>query len=140
MGSMSREQREAFLAVPRIAKLATLREDGGPTVVPVWFDWDGTHAWVFSARGAQKVRNILGDPRVALTVEEPVGVPEAWVTIEGRAEVLESGGMALARKLLPRYYDAMRAAEAERAWSALGDEYWALIRITPTRIRSSAPE
>ena len=96
-------------------------------------------ARVFSSRDVQKVRNIRRDGRVALTVEEPVGVPEAWVTIEGTAEVLDRGGFELASRLAPLYYGEPKAAETLAKWRNAGDDYWVLIEITPVRIRSSAP-
>ncbi|MCC6388827.1 MAG: TIGR03618 family F420-dependent PPOX class oxidoreductase [Dehalococcoidia bacterium] len=139
MASMSREQRDAFLREVRIAKLATLTAGGAPTVVPVWFEWDGVTARVFSSRSVQKVRNIQRDNRVALTVEEAVGVPEAWVTIEGTAAILDEGGFELASRLAPRYYGEPKASETLKQWARAGDAYWVLIEITPTRIRSSAP-
>src|SRR5262245_16481781 len=37
MAQMTPEQRAAFLAQARIAKLVTLYADGSPTAVPVWF-------------------------------------------------------------------------------------------------------
>lgn len=139
MAAMTQVQRDAFLREVRIAKLATLTATGAPTSVPVWFEWDGEKARVFSSRDVQKVRNIRRDGRVALTVEEPVGVPEAWVTIEGTGEVLDQGGFELASRLAPLYYGEPKAAQTLAKWRNAGDDYWVLIEITPVRIRSSAP-
>lgn len=139
MATMSPDQRDAFLREVRIAKLATLTAEGAPTAVPVWFEWDGATARVFSSRNVQKVRNIRRDNRVALTVEEAVGVPEAWVTIEGTAAILDQGGFELATRLAPRYYGEPKAAETLKQWARAGESSWVLIEITPTRIRSSAP-
>ena len=126
---------DAFLRQTRIAKLVTLHADGSPTVVPVWFDWDGAEARLFTSRKSPKVARIKRDPRVCLSVEEPVGVAEAWVTVEGRATVDEDGGMELARRLAARYYTPERAAEALEGWERMADQ-WVVVRITPTRIRS----
>ncbi len=137
MPRMTHQQRDAFLNVPRIAKLVTLYPDGSPTVVPVWYDWDGEHVWIFTSRDSEKVGRIRSDPRVCLSVEEPVGIPEAWVSIEGTA-VIEEGGMALARRLAPRYYPPEKAAQAIASWGAEADR-WVLLKITPRRIRTAAP-
>lgn len=138
MAEMSTEQRDAFLTETRIAKLATLNADGSPTVVPVWFEWDGTTAAVFTSRGSAKVKRMNRDPRVALSVEEGVGVPEAWVTIEGAATIEESGGWELAQRLAHRYYTPEKNATVLPDWEQMADE-WVVIRITPARIRTSAP-
>jgi len=137
MPAMTDHQRDEFLKTPRIAKLVTLYPDGSPTVVPVWYEWDGEHAWVFTSRDSEKIGRIRSDRRVCLSVEEPVGVPEAWVTIEGTAAI-EEGGMDLARRLAPRYYAPEKAARALDSWSAQA-ELWVLLKITPRRIRSAAP-
>ena len=138
MPEMTPTQADAFLREARIAKLATLNADGSPTIVPVWFEWDGSTAAVFSDNPSAKLRRIARDNRVALSVEEGVGVPEAWVTIEGIATV-EDGGIELARRLTPRYYTPERAARALAAWERAAGRI-ALIRITPTRIRSTTSE
>ncbi|MGD9933401.1 MAG: PPOX class F420-dependent oxidoreductase [Dehalococcoidia bacterium] len=138
MAQMDRSQLDSFLAETRIAKLVTLNADGGPNVVPVWFEWDGAGACVFTTRTSAKVRRIQRDPRVALSVEEGVGVPEAWVSIEGTATVEDAGAWGVIERLTPRYYDAARARETLLSWGQMKDE-WVVIRISPARIRSSAP-
>ncbi len=135
MAKMTLAQVDAFLRETRIAKLATLNAEGSPTVVPVWFEWNGATATIFTERKSPKVKRILADPRVALSVEEPVGVAEAWVTIEGTASIEAEGGFALAQRLAPRYYTPERAEAALAQWgkNAAG---WVVVRITPSRVRS----
>jgi PPOX class probable F420-dependent enzyme len=135
---MTVAQRDAFLADPRIAVLTSLGADGAPTAVPVWFGWDGKLARVFTGRSSEKIGRLRADPRVCLTIAEPAGVPEAFVTIEGTARILDDGGLALAKQLTPRYYDAEKAARTLADWGSNPSE-WALIEITPTRIRTLAP-
>lgn len=138
MTEMTMAQRDAFLQETRIAKLATLNRDGSPTIVPVWFEWDGTHAALFTHRSSPKVARIRLHPAVALSVEEGVGVPEAWVTIEGVATIESDGGWDLANRLAQRYYTVEKNRTVLPAWKRMADD-WAVVRITPRRIRSSAP-
>lgn len=135
MPQMTPEQRDDFLRGTRIAKLITLYADGAPTAVPIWFEWDGERARMFTARGSEKVRRIQADPRAALTVETSVGEPEAWVTIEGTAAILDEGGMDLARRLAYRYYERAKAERTLAEWERLADR-WVVIELTPRRIRS----
>lgn len=135
MARMTPERLDAFLRETRIAKLATLNADGSPNVVPVWFEWTGTDALVFTSETSSKMARIRRDPRLALSVEEPVGVIEAWVTIEGVATI-EPGGFAVAERLAPRYYSPERAAAALEAWGK-NREQWVVLRISPRQIRSS---
>ncbi len=135
---MSPAQRDAFLRETRIATLVTLQAGGAPTAVPVWFEWDGKTIQVFTSRRSAKIARIRSDARVCLAVAEPVGVPEAWVTVEGTASIEDEGGMELARRLAARYYTPDRAAAALASWERQADE-WVVIRITPTRIASTGP-
>ncbi|MEX2080072.1 MAG: TIGR03618 family F420-dependent PPOX class oxidoreductase [Dehalococcoidia bacterium] len=138
MPEMSPPERDAFLRQPRIAKLAILNADGSPSIVPLWFDWDGATARLFTTRSSRKVRRILAEPRVALSVETALTQDEAWVTIEGIASIKAEGGLQLAEKLAPRYYGEKKAAEILPAWRQVAD--WVVIEIKPVRIRSRAPE
>ena len=138
MAEMSDQQRDAFLAEPRIAMLATLTHAGAPVAIPIWFAWDGEQARMFTSRTSPKVARIRRDGRVCLTVAEPAGVPEAWVAIEGKATIEEGTGFALARQLAPRYYPPEQAARTLAAWERVAGE-WVTIIIEPSRIRSSAP-
>lgn len=131
---MEKPELEAFLSETRIAKLATLNADGSPNVVPVWFEWTGEVARVFTSRTSPKVKRIQRDPRVALSVEEPLGVTERWATIEGVATIEEEGGVELARRLAERYYTPERVAEVWPSWEK--NPNWVVLVITPRRIRN----
>jgi PPOX class probable F420-dependent enzyme len=136
MATMSPEQLDTFLSETRIAKLATLNGDGSPNVVPVWFEWADGEARVFTSRGSAKVKRLERDPRCAVSVEEGVGIPEAWVTVEGLASIDDEGTWELVERLARSYYEPEKAAatlvELER-----GRANWVTIRVKPTRIRSS---
>jgi PPOX class probable F420-dependent enzyme len=137
MAEMTPDQLDAFLSEPRIAKLATLNSDGSPNIVPVWFEWAGGEARVFTSPSSAKIRRIERDNRVALSVEEPVGVPEAWVTIEGTATIESDGTWELIERLARRYYAPERASAALAQWRGMA---WVTVRIRPRRIRSMAAE
>ncbi len=128
---------DAFLRETRIAKLAYLQASGAPTIVPVWFEWDGSVARVFTSRGSRKAKRIAADPRVALSVEEPVGVPERWVTIEGICAISDDGVVPLIERLARRYYEPQKAEEAIRDWTK-NEGMWVVLTVTPGKIRSSA--
>ena len=51
-----------------IAWLTTVRPDGQPQTVPVWFLRDGEVFLVYSRPGALKLRNIVANPRVNLNL------------------------------------------------------------------------
>ncbi|NOZ28778.1 MAG: PPOX class F420-dependent oxidoreductase [Chloroflexi bacterium] len=73
------------------AHLATVMPDGTPQVTPVWFDWDGTHVRVNSARGRQKDRNLRRVRYAALSIQDPDD-PYRYIAIRGPVvEITEEG-------------------------------------------------
>lgn len=131
---MSDEERDTFLRGTRIAILTTLNNDGSPNALPLWFDWDGEKVRMFSSRDTGKVRRLQRDGRACVTVADPVGAPEAWVSVEGTVDILDEGGKALALKLASEYYEGEHRELTIEAWSQSPD--WVLLELTPTRIRS----
>ena len=63
MSAMTPDECRAFL-LDRVhtAKLATVRPDGRPHVVPVWFDLDGSTLVFTMAENTVKAANIRRDP------------------------------------------------------------------------------
>ena len=47
--------------------LATTMPDGAPQVTPVWGNFDDSHILINTAEGRLKHKNILRDPRVAVS-------------------------------------------------------------------------
>lgn len=71
------------LARAKNAWLCTVRPDGSPHLTPVWFIYRTDVWWIGSGRRNVKVRNIEGDPRVSLALEDGF----APVVAEGRARI-----------------------------------------------------
>ncbi len=59
---------EGRLRGEEIAWLTTVRPDGQPQSVPVWFLWDGEGFLIYSRPGARKLRNIEANPKVNLNL------------------------------------------------------------------------
>jgi len=76
-----------LLSGTRTAKVATVRADGRPHVVPVWFTLDGRALLFSTSSRSVKARNLGRDPRVAVSVDDETP-PFAFVCINGRAELL----------------------------------------------------
>lgn len=89
LGGMTSEERDAFLAGPWIARLACLKPDGAPYIVPVWYHWDGVAFWVVGRKRSAWAHYMAADPRVSLVVDEPEP-PIRKVICEGTAVVVEA--------------------------------------------------
>jgi len=70
-----------------VAALASIRSDGRPHVVLLWFVWDGTAFVMYSKPHALKVRNLRRDPSAMLALGEPGRGDGATALVEVRAEM-----------------------------------------------------
>jgi PPOX class probable F420-dependent enzyme len=77
-----------FLEREPVVWLSTVRPDGGPHLVPIWFWWDGEALLVFSKPDAQKVRNLRLRPSVMLALGDAEDDFDVGM-LEGRAELLD---------------------------------------------------
>ena len=68
------------------AHLALVMKDGTPQVTPVWFDYDGTHLIINTARGRVKDKILHKHPRVALAIQDPAN-PYRYIQICGKVVV-----------------------------------------------------
>ena len=71
-------------AIP--ARVGYIALDGSPRVSPMWFTWNGTDI-VFGAAGTSpKVRALLANPRIAVTIDSETA-PYKILTLRGDAKV-----------------------------------------------------
>lgn len=84
---MTREEALDFLSEgTRTGKIATVRDDGSPHVVPIWFVIDEGDIVFTTWHESVKLKNLASNSRAALVadLEEP---PYAFVAVEGRVSV-----------------------------------------------------
>lgn len=70
-----------------IVWLTTVRPDGRPHSVAVWFLWDGESILIFSKPNQQKLVNIQHNPHVLLAIDNTNNGSDP-ITIEGQATLL----------------------------------------------------
>jgi PPOX class probable F420-dependent enzyme len=133
MQEMTPEEYKRFLLEKhRTGKLATVRDDGRPHVVPIWYDLDGDSLVFTTWYEAVKAANMRRDPRVSLCVDDE-NPPFAFVLIEGIAR-LEMNAPDLAywaTRIAGRYMGA-ELGETYGKRNAVEGEL--LVRVTPTKI------
>lgn len=106
--TMSPDELRAFLDRSHPALLgvvATVRPDGSPHAVPVWYRYDGQAVRIWSDEQRAWVRHVRRDPRVAFSVQEGEP-PFAAVVMHGRAEVAtrdDDEVLAEIRRITARY-------------------------------------
>ena len=80
---------EAFLAGrTRYAMLTTIRADGSPITVPVWYAWDGERVEMFSGATSPKLTRLRRNPWASVLVANEVDEPEYWVAFDGEAQIV----------------------------------------------------
>ncbi len=121
-----------MLSQARTGKLATVRDDGRPHVVPVWFDLDGDSIIFTTWHSTVKARNIRRDPRVALCVDDETP-PFSYLMVEGTATLSDDPDDLLrwATRIGGRYMGRHVAEAYGRRNSVEGE---LLGRITLTRV------
>jgi PPOX class probable F420-dependent enzyme len=112
--------------------IGTVRPDGSPHLVPVWFVWDGKEVVIFSRPGSRKVRNIRENPHVVLALDDTKG-GEDVISIEGEAELLLTGSdvMMAYPAYAEKYSEVLRGMNT--TVEAVAKEYTQGIRVTPRR-------
>jgi len=99
--SMSTVELEAFLAQTfptPLGVIATLRRDGSPHIVPVWFWWNAGAVTIWTTETRVWVQNLLRDPRVAFSVQT-FEEPYPAVMVRGTATIATVDDAATAEEI-----------------------------------------
>lgn len=137
MQSMSEnEWREFVMHGSRTGKLATVRKDGRPHLVPIWFTLDRGALLFMTGENTVKAGNIRRDRRVAICIDDET-FPFSYVTVEGTAEVLDPNPdefVEISTEIARRYVGDERAEQYGERNAVPGE---LLIRVTPANVISA---
>ena len=88
---------------PNLVFIATIMKDGSPQVSPVWSDYENDHILINTAEGRIKHKNVLRDPRVAISVVDQKN-PLMMTTIRGKVtEIIPDYDYKHANRLTKKY-------------------------------------
>jgi PPOX class probable F420-dependent enzyme len=116
-----------------IAWLTTVRPNGQPDTVPVWFLWEDGSVLIYSRPDKTKLHNLEQNPRVSLVVDDTRGGGDV-IRIEGTAAVV--AGHPLAHEhpaYLAKYARTIEYIGYDP--EGFAKDYRVTIRLTPTRVR-----
>src|SRR5579859_3875129 len=142
-GPLSAAELAEFLAQPLLLKLACVRPEGWPYVIPLWYAWSEARLYVVGRERAVWVAYVQREPRVGVLIDEEarrhrrVQMTATATVVEG--PVRRAAGSAHWRRidelLVARYMaDAPGRAYAQET----ADRPRFLVEITPTQITSWA--
>src|SRR3954453_3754658 len=101
LGLLETDVARRLLASALPARLAYTGRDGGPRVVPIWFQWTGDELVMGSLPGAAKVPALRARPEVAITIDTESFPPEVLL-VRGAATIADVEGV------VPEYAEAAR--------------------------------
>jgi PPOX class probable F420-dependent enzyme len=82
--------------------IATLRSDGRLSVNPVGLMWDGEHVRISTLKSRRKYRNLLRDPRVAISIPHRNN-PNRYVELRGIAELTDDVDRSFVNSMARHY-------------------------------------
>jgi nitroimidazol reductase NimA-like FMN-containing flavoprotein (pyridoxamine 5'-phosphate oxidase superfamily) len=140
-GPLSAAELDEFMTQPLLLKLACLRPDGWPYVIPLWFAWHEQKLYVVARERAVWIEYIRLEPRVGVLIDEEarrhrrVQMTATAIAIEGparraqRSERWRQLGLLLSARYM---------ADVEgRAYAELTAERpRVLVEITPHQVTS----
>lgn len=131
IGPMPAEEREAFLARPLIARLATCL-DGQPRVLPMWFLWDGTSVLMETGARFPNVQVLETNPKAAISIDEAIGpLGLRAVVMRGVVEFVQDAQFVAAtvRRIYVKYLGEAGLETPETRGMLAGDHV--ILRFTP---------
>ena len=110
MPKLTEAEMEEFLDERgHLARVATVRSDGMPSVVPVWFLHEKGRIFITPRARSEFYANLRRDPRTAVTIDEEANLYRK-VLVEGRVDFVHEPGeddrwRDLYRRIARRYVD-----------------------------------
>jgi PPOX class probable F420-dependent enzyme len=133
--AMSKDEMSAFLARPIIARIATVRANGSPQIVPMWFLYEDGVMYMSTRTYAAKVKHLQTNPRAAVVVDEMVApMKNKVVTIEGTVEVLTTGVKETTTKIYHKYV-GVEGSTSPQAQQSINTPR-VILKITPKKIET----
>jgi nitroimidazol reductase NimA-like FMN-containing flavoprotein (pyridoxamine 5'-phosphate oxidase superfamily) len=130
--TMTRAEREAFLADVHVGVLSVAEAGHGPCTVPVWYRYTpGDLVRITAGRDSRKIELLRTQGRASLCVQQEA-LPNKYVSVEGPVEVLETDVAIDQREIAVRYLGP-KLAERYLASMAPGLATEVLIMLRPER-------
>ncbi len=129
MSDLTPEQIAEFLQRPLVAVFVTLRANGSPHAIPIWYQFVGGAFLVFTSSRFQRVKNLERDSRAGVTISTH-DEPYMYMSVEGpvaiTTEDVDETGLSIARRYI--------GERAEQFLENVLDENSVVLRLTPERI------
>lgn len=132
---------EEFLKEPHIGVIATLRQDGMPYTVPVWWLWKDGALWITGTYSRVWCQQLLKDSRASLCIEATAPVA-GHIGFDGHVTAFERPSFdiwPISRELAEKYVgrnDPNRAGSVDKFFANMQTEPRLLFRLDPEVTRA----
>ena len=137
------EAAHALLRDRPVGHVATVRRDGRLSVNPVALIFDGQQVRISTTKDRVKYRNLLADPRIAISVPHRNN-PNIYIEIRGTARVEDDVDRKFVDQIAQRYMDRdhydIDPPDAERVVVTIDAEQVSMPRIPLAKAPPTAPD
>jgi PPOX class probable F420-dependent enzyme len=113
------------------AYLATVMSDGTPQLTPLWFNVEGEHILINSAKGRIKDKNMRARPNIAILITDPKNPYYRFMQIRGRVVEITEKDAASHINTLSLKYD-------EKPWTIEAGQTRVIYKILPEKVSVSS--
>jgi general stress protein 26 len=140
-GKLTKNQLEAFLCRPLLARLATAVPVKGnpglfqPHNVPVWFEWDGEALYISAFQSTRKAKEVKRNPYIAVLIDVMESIDGvSAVLMEGKSVWIDDPELVQkwSRSVYAKYYPGGVLDAAAESWVV--DPENSIIKLIPTKI------
>src|SRR2546422_10394934 len=130
--TMTKEEREAFLAAVHVGVISVAEDGRGPLTVPIWYSYEpGGEVRVITARASRKGRLLERAGRFSLCAQTETP-PYKYVSVEGPIVAIEAADLERDRRPLARRHFGTELGDSyiESTRDLVGN---VLVRMRPER-------
>ena len=132
--SMTKEEREHYLADQHVGIVSVARIGKAPLVVPIWYDYEpGGELWVMTPRDSAKHTLFEREKCFSLCVQTDRW-PYQYVSVSGPVISVEPRDETTVRSLVERY---IPTSKVERFIEAIANVDYLIVRMRPEQWNTS---
>ena len=133
--TMTRSEREAFLADVHVGVFSAVDAGGATITVPIWYSYEpGAAVTLIMARSSLKAKAVAASGRLSLCAQQEA-IPYKYVSVEGPATTSAAGATEDERRAMAERYLGKELTELYMQSTEGADDV--IVRMTPDSWRTT---